>query len=145
MRAYFFIGTGLLCFASMGIVHKLGDRTRGQPLGIALFATLTASLISFLYAVLFQNAVVFSIPGRVVLLAIPFGISAALAIWMFQVGLRYGHIATSWLLINLSAGVPAVLSILFYREGLTWKRVGVLGLVILSLLLLWWDRRKVAQ
>jgi drug/metabolite transporter (DMT)-like permease len=55
--------------------------------------------------------------------------------------LRHGSIATSWLLINLSAGVPTVLSIVFYREAVGWKKALVLVLVVVSLLLLWWDRR----
>ncbi|MBV9677684.1 MAG: EamA family transporter [Acidobacteriaceae bacterium] len=142
LAAYLLMAAGLVSFAGMGIVHKLGDRYGAQPLGIALFAMLTASAVSFLYTALFQGAAIHTIPPRVMLLAVPFGASAAIGLWLFQRGLRYGHIATSWLLINLSSGIPTVLSILFYREPLNLKRMLVFLLVIASLLLLWWDRRK---
>ena len=41
---------------------------------------------------------------------------AAIALWLFQRGLRYGRIATSWLLINLSSAVPTALSVIVYHE-----------------------------
>ncbi len=140
--AYLLMGAGLASFASMGIVHKLGDRSGAQPLGISLFAMGTASLVSLTYALIFQGATISTIPKAIILLALPFGVSAALGLWLFQRGLRYGHIATSWLLINLSSGIPTVLSVVFYRESLNLRKILVLLLVIASLLLLWWDRRK---
>ena len=76
------------------------------------------------------------------LIAIPFGAGAALALWLFQRGLRYGRIATSWLLINLSAGVPTVLSVVIYHEPLSTRRISVLLLIVVSLALLWWDRKQ---
>lgn len=140
--AWWFMGAGLLSFASMGIIHKLGDRVAAQPLGIALFAMTTAGLVSLIYASLFGGGALFSIPALAIGIALPFGASAAIALWLFQKGLRFGHIATSWLLINLSAGIPTVLSVIFYREPLSLRKAGVLLLVVASLLLLWWDRRS---
>ena len=142
IAAYMLMAGGLVSFAGMGIIHKLGDRRQAQPLGIALFAMLTAALVSFLYNIVFQNAVIRTMPPRAMLLALPFGAAAAIGLWLFQRGLRYGHIATSWLLINLSSGVPTILSILFYREPLNFKKLLVFLLVVASLVLLWWDRRK---
>jgi EamA domain-containing membrane protein RarD len=80
--------------------------------------------------------------SRVVLIALPFGASAAIALWLFQRGLRYGRIATSWLLINLSSAVPTALSVIIYHEPLTLKKASVLVLIVVSLLLLWWDRKQ---
>ena len=65
-----------------------------------------------------------------------------MALWLFQRGLRYGRIATSWLLINLSAGVPTVLSVVVYHESLSLRKTLVLLLIVLSLALLWWDRKQ---
>jgi drug/metabolite transporter (DMT)-like permease len=139
--SYLFMALGLLSFAAMGVVHKIGDRFNAQPLPIALYALITAGLLSAV-RVFWTHAISTNfVPPHILLIAIPFGASAGLALWFFQRGLRHGSIATSWLLINLSAGVPTVLSILFYREVIGWKKAGVLGLVVLSLLLLWWDRR----
>ena len=138
---YLFVLVGLLSFAAMGIIHKIGDRVAAQPLPIALYAVLSAGLLSGLRVLSTHALATNSLPPRILLIAVPFGASAGLGLWFFQKGLRYGSIATSWLLINLSAGVPTVLSIVFYREALGWKKISVLLLVILSLLLLWWDRR----
>ena len=132
---------GLVCFAGMGIIHKLGDRAGAHPLGLSLFAMGAAATASFLYTLVAQNNSLQTIPHVVMLLALPFGASAGLGLWVFQQGLRHGHIATSWLLINLSSGVPTVLSMVVYREPLTARKLGVFLLVIASLLLLWWDRR----
>ena len=71
-----------------------------------------------------------------------FGIFAALALWIFQKGLRFGRIATSWLLINLSSALPTVLSVVIYHEPLGLRKALVLALVVASLLLLWWDRKQ---
>ena len=140
--SYLFMAIGLLSFAAMGIVHKIGDRFDAQPLPIALYALVSAGAISAL-RVLWTHAVSLTpTPPLILLVAIPFGASAGLALWFFQKGLRHGSIATSWLLINLSAGVPTVLSIVFYREVVGWKKVSVLCLIVVSLLLLWWDRRN---
>lgn len=138
---YALMATGLVCFASMGIIHKLGDRLHAQPLGIAMIAMTTATLISLASATLLQGDAIRTIPLTAILIALPFGASAGIALWVFQRGLRYGHIATSWLLINLSAGIPTTLSIFVYREPLTTRKMLVLLLVTISLLLLWWDRR----
>jgi drug/metabolite transporter (DMT)-like permease len=138
--AYLFMAGGLIAFASMGIIHKLGDRSKAHPLGLSLIAMGVASAASFIYAALFQGSVQ-TMPRFTMLLALPFGASAGLGLWFFQQGLRYGRIATSWLLINLSAGVPTVLSMIFYREPFTLRKLCVFLLVIASLLLLWWDRR----
>jgi EamA domain-containing membrane protein RarD len=143
--AYLLMGAGLLSFAGMGIVHKLGDRWNAQPLGIAIIAMGTASLISLLASLALQGSAILTIPRLAILIAIPFGMSAAVALWLFQKGLRHGHIATSWLLINLSSGVPTVLSLIVYKEPLTPRKLGVFALVIISLLLLWWDRRGQAK
>jgi EamA domain-containing membrane protein RarD len=132
----------LVSFAAMGIIHKLGDRTHAQPMGIALFTMLTAGLASLVLATVSGTAALRSTPPTAILIALPFGASAAAALWIFQKGLRFGHIATSWLIINLSAGIPTVLSILVYREPINLKKLGVLLLVLMSLLLLWWDRRE---
>ena len=125
----------------MGIIHKIGDRLGAEPLPIALYALVSAGLFSG-GRVLWTHAISsgFALPP-LLLIAIPFGGAAGLALWFFQKGLRYGSIATSWLMINLSAAVPTVLSVLFYREAIGSKKILVLGLIVVSLLLLWWDRR----
>src|SRR5258708_36916707 len=142
MRAgYWFMFFGLLSFAAVGIIHKLGDRYACDALHIALFTMATSCVLSFLNAALWQRESLLSWNAGVVLIALPFGASAAIALWLFQRGLRYGRIATSWLLINLSSAVPTALSVIVYHEPLTLKKAIVLGLIVTSLLLLCWDRK----
>jgi len=129
--ATFYIVAGLFSFAGMGIVHKFGEL-----LTMVFSATLAATQTCFTGGSLFRT------PATVALVAVPFGISCSLALWVFQAGLRHGHISTSWLLINLSSGVPALLSLLVYHDRLTPRQVAATGLAVVALFLLWWDRRQ---
>jgi drug/metabolite transporter (DMT)-like permease len=139
---YWFMLAALFSFGAMGIVHKMGDRRACNPLHIALFTMATASVLSVIYLVVAHRTSLNSWKTAVPLIALPFGACAAAALWLFQRGLRYGRIATSWLLINLSAAIPTVLSVVVYREPMKPRKVSILLLVVASLVLLWWDRRQ---
>ena len=54
--------------------------------------------------------------------AVAFGICAAIAILAFQVSIAVGKVTVAWLVMNLSAGVPALVSIWLYHESLTWLK-----------------------
>lgn len=142
---YWFMIAALLSFAGMGIAHKLGESLRCQAMGIALVTMLTGCAVSLLRTVVGRGPALSAVPAHVALLAVPFGVSAALAIFLFQKGLRYGRIVTSWLLINLSSAVPTLLSALVYHEPLSARRLITLGLIGISLLLLWWDRARIGD
>ena len=139
---YWFVLVGLLSFAAMGVIHKLGDRYTCSALNISLYTMATSCVLSLIYTAVSQPASLSSWNSRVPLIALPFGASAAAALWLFQRGLRYGRIATSWLLINLSAAIPTGLSVAVYHEPLSLRKAGVLLLIVVSLLLLWWDRKQ---
>lgn len=139
---YWFMIVGLFSFAAMGIIHKLGDRHACNALNIALFTMATSCVLSLIYTAVSQRASLSSWTFAVPLVALPFGASAAAALWLFQRGLRYGRIATSWLLINLSSGIPTILSVVIYREPLSLRKAAVLLLIVTSLVLLWWDRKQ---
>ena len=132
---------GLLSFAGMGVAHKMGDRWSADPLLIAIFTMFSAAGCSFLIA-MFKNPAAFRTLPPPIFLALPFGVSAALGLWFFQKGLRFGHIASSWLLINLSSAIPTVLSIAVYREPLNARKALAFVLLVASLILLWWERRS---
>ena len=139
---YWFMLVGLVSFAAMGVIHKLGDRYTCSALNISLFTMATSCVFSLIYTAISQPASLSSWNPRAPLIALPFGASAAAALWLFQRGLRYGRIATSWLLINLSAAVPTALSVIVYHEPLNLRKFAVLVLIVISLLLLWWDRKQ---
>ena len=54
---------------------------------------------------------------------------------------RHGDIATSWLAINLSSGLPTIASILIYHEPVGLQRAVALCLIPVSMALLWKDKR----
>jgi drug/metabolite transporter (DMT)-like permease len=132
----------LLSFAAMGVFHKLADVLHCDPLHLSIFTMGFAALFSVINVFLFDLDPLIGIPGKVILIAIPFGIFTAAAFWFFQRGLRLGKIATSWLVINLSSAIPTILSILVYREPVNGRKVLILVLVLISLFLLWWDRTR---
>jgi drug/metabolite transporter (DMT)-like permease len=139
---YWFLLVALLSFAAMGIIHKLGDRHTCNALNIALFTMATSCVLSLIYVLAFQRPSFSAWNHAVPLIAVPFGACAASALWLFQRGLRYGRIATSWLLINLSSAIPTILSVVVYHEPLSRKKLLVLFLILVSLVLLWWDRKQ---
>jgi drug/metabolite transporter (DMT)-like permease len=63
------------------------------------------------------------------------------AILTFQIGVRFGNISTSWLIINLSTAVPTLLSIVIYREEVGLRRGIALVAIVLSLFFLWKDQQ----
>lgn len=137
---YFFMVMGLLSFAVLGIFHKLADKFDSDPLNITLFAMGSAALITTFNVFFLASGESTKIPAAVFLIAVPFGVFASSGFWFFQRGLRFGNIATSWLLINLSSSVPTMLSTIIYHEPVSWRKIWALILVVCSLLLLWWDR-----
>lgn len=84
-------------------------------------------------------------PGRDVPEAPPsvrsiYGVFASAGFWFFQTGLRYGRIATSWLVINLSGAVPTVLALVIYKEQMNLQKGVGFAMAVGALLLMWWDR-----
>jgi multidrug transporter EmrE-like cation transporter len=68
------------------------------------------------------------------------GTIALCALWAFQEGIKHGKIATGWLIINLSAAIPTVASIVVYQEAVSLKKLGILGLIVIAIVLVWLDR-----
>lgn len=137
---YLFACLAMLAFGMLGILSKLSDRRNCSPLAttVSLFAVSTA--ITGL-AILLGKKASFAAPGSVIGVALGFGIVTVLSSWVFLYGIRFGKITTSWVIINLSAIVPALASTLIYGEKVSPKRLVLLLLVIGAVLLLWKDMR----
>jgi drug/metabolite transporter (DMT)-like permease len=138
-ESYLYTLIALLSFSALGVFHKLADtfQCRPSPVNALLYGW---SLV-FVAITLAAKSADWSPPGGVPALAIPFGISASIAILAFQAGIRHGDIATSWLAINLSSGIPTVASILIYHEPVGLTRAVALCLIPVSMALLWKDKR----
>ena len=103
------------------------------PLGGAFFAS------GFVW---FSGAAAEPVPAAVLWIAAPFGVSAAVGGLAFQSAIHCGKISTGWLIINLSAVVPALASTWIYREALNSRKSVVVGLIFVSICLLWKDRAE---
>ena len=131
---------GLLSFSLIGVLHKVADVVRSRPSAINALLV-GSSLLFVLLFVMFGTASGPAVPTRVAAIAIPFGVAASVAILAFQAGVKHGNIATSWLAINLSAGIPTVASILIYDEPVGTGKALALALIPVSMFLLWMDKK----
>lgn len=138
-EGYLYTLLALLGFSILGVFHKLADTFRCRP--SAVNALLYGWSLVFVSAGLAIKGGGWAAPSGIAGLALPFGISASIAILAFQAGIRHGDIATSWLAINLSSGVPTVASILIYHEPVGFARAVALCLIPVSMALLWKDKR----
>ncbi|MBZ5619157.1 MAG: hypothetical protein LAQ69_10620 [Acidobacteriia bacterium] len=137
-EGYLYTLLALVGFGALGVFHKLADTFRCRPSSVN--ALLYGWSLAFAAITLALKPVGWSAPRTIPGLAIPFGVSASIAILAFQAGIRHGDIATSWLAINLSSGVPTLASIFIYHEPVGWKRAIALGLIPVSMALLWKDK-----
>jgi drug/metabolite transporter (DMT)-like permease len=141
---YLFMLGGLLAFSMMGVLHKLAEVRRCQPrmINVLLFAWSTVFVCAYVAISPDLDA---HIPAKVATIALPSGLGAALAILSFQTGIQYGKIATSWLIINLSTGLPTAASIVLYHEKVDARKLIALACMLGSMLLLWKDKKNQEQ
>ena len=87
----------------------------------------------------------FRLPAKVTGVAIGFGICAAVAILAFQTSIALGKVIVAWLVMNLSAGLPALVSIWIYRERLTVIKCVAFGIALVALLCLFQGKKQELQ
>jgi drug/metabolite transporter (DMT)-like permease len=102
---------------------------------------LWAAVLTALYTLFINPSGFHHIPARVLLIGAAAGVLSSLALFSFQASLRYGKISTSWLILNLSVGVPVAISVIAYGEKVTIGKGFGLLLVLAAILLLWWDKK----
>jgi drug/metabolite transporter (DMT)-like permease len=138
---YLFAVLAMLSIGILGILSKLADRDDCTPLNTTLVLFGGSSLLMALYVGVIQRATL-NPPAIVTGTALFFGALAVLAFWVFLFGLQFGKITTSWIFMNLSAIVPAVLSTVLYHEKISAAKTLTLGLVVASIVLLWKDKQQ---
>jgi drug/metabolite transporter (DMT)-like permease len=132
----------LLGFGLLGIFHKIADHPQCRPRMITMLLLLWAAVLTAIYTLTINPTGFHHVPLRVIVIGAAAGVLSSLALFSFQASLRYGKISTSWLILNLSVGVPVAISVLAYAEKVTIaKGVGLL-LVLAAILLLWWDKKR---
>jgi len=140
MLGYILALVSMISFGLLGIFHKLADRQKCTPFMITVVLFTTSTFVMGMWVLLFKNAQ-FAPPKEVIAVALPFGLATVISLWVFQYGIRFGKITTSWVIINLSAAVPTVASTVMYDEPLGIRKLLILVLIAASILLLWKDRQ----
>jgi drug/metabolite transporter (DMT)-like permease len=137
---YLFLFSSIVSFGLLGIFHKVADHPQCRPKMTALLLHFWGGVLAVIYTMAFdQRGLIF--PPKVLLIGSCTGLVASLTLFIFQTALKYGKISTSWLIINLTAAVPVLISTLVFKERIgTTKAMGV-GLVFAAMIMLWLDKR----
>jgi drug/metabolite transporter (DMT)-like permease len=134
---------GALSFGLAACVSKVADRQDCKPsaLVVSLFGWAAALMLVRTFAL----GAGFHIPAKAVGVAVVLGVCAAVAFFAFQSSIALGKVTVGWLVMNLSAGVPAVASIWFYKERLTPLKCVAFAIALAALLCLFQGKRLEAR
>lgn len=141
MIGYLYMILSLTCFGFIGIFAKVADSRSCKPSAVYTLAYGWSVLFGILFVAIFSEAD-FRVPAVVYEIALPFGVASVIGGIVFLAGIRFGKISTSWLIINLSAAIPAVASIVLYHEQVSLRKIAVVALAIISVFLLWKDKKS---
>jgi len=138
---------GAISFGLLGSVLKAAERRKANAAGLVVSAYAWPALLMLARTLFLQPSG--HVPTKVYVIAVIFGICAAVASLAFQVSISIGKVTVGWLMMNLSAGVPVVVSVWMYHENLTLLKVVALGLVLVSIFFLFWgqviEKRAIAR
>jgi len=134
---------GAVSFGLLACVSKVAERRRCHPSALVVWVFGWAALIMLFRSLTVSGKAPVTWP--VVALGVVFGICAAVAYFAFQLSIAIGNVTVGWLVMNLSAGVPALVSIWLYGERLTALKFIAFCLALLSLLCLFQGNRLEAR
>jgi drug/metabolite transporter (DMT)-like permease len=138
---YLYMIMSLTCFGFIGICAKLADTRGCKPVAVYTLAYGWSFLFGAVFVALFRGAD-FRVPTAIYAIALPFGVASVVGGIVFLAGIRYGKISTSWLIINLSAAIPAVGSVVMYHEQVNVRKMAVVALAAVAVILLWKDKQS---
>jgi drug/metabolite transporter (DMT)-like permease len=134
---------GALSFGLLACASKVAERKNsnsaalvGWVFGWATLAMLGRSLMTAGQA---------HVTMPVVAIAMVFGVCAAVAYFAFQLSIAVGRVTVGWLMMNLSAGIPAIVSILLYGEKVTLLKSVAFALALVALACLFQGHRIEAR
>jgi drug/metabolite transporter (DMT)-like permease len=130
---------GALCFGLMACVSKLAERKKCNTSALVVWIFAWATL--FMAGQSFRLAGKFQLTWPVVGLAVGLGICAAVGYFAFQSSIALGKVTVAWLMMNLSAGVPALVSIYLYGEKMSLLKSIAFTLALVALLCLFQGNR----
>jgi len=129
-----------VAFGLLGCVSKAAEQ-RGC-VASALVASVFgwATLVMLLRTAALHSG--FQMPLKAVAIAVACGICAAVAYLAFQTSIKTGKVTFGWLMMNLSSGVPAAVSIWIYKEKLSPIKIIAFALGLASVLCLFWGQKS---
>jgi drug/metabolite transporter (DMT)-like permease len=130
---------GAISFGLLACVAKLAERRQCNAPALVVWLFGWAALM-MLGESLFHTGRT-HITWQIIVLGVVFGICAAVATFAFQLSIEVGKVTVGWLFMNLSAGVPALVSIWLYHEKLTPLKSIAFCLALLSLFCLFQGNR----
>ena len=129
---------GAISFGLLGTAMKVAERRKADAAGLVVSTFAWATMATLVRTLLLKSGGY--VPTKVYVIAVIFGICGAVASLAFQVSISIGKVTVGWLMMNLSAGVPVVVSIRMYHERLTGLKLIALGLVLVSIFFLSWGQ-----
>jgi len=143
----FFCFLGAISFGLLGTAFKAAERRKANAAGLVIACFAWPALIMLTRTLLLKSSV--HLPGKVYVIAVVFGMCAAIASLAFQLSISIGKVTVGWLMMNLSAGIPAIVSIWVYHERLTLFKGVAFALIVISIGLLCYgqvmERRAVTE
>lgn len=130
---------GALAFGVLGSVSKVAEQRQCAASGLVVGMCGWAALAMLVRTFMLPTG--FHIPLKVVPVAVACGVCAAVAYFAYQTSIKVGKVTVGWLMMNLSAGVPAVVSIWVYDEKLTPIKIIAFALGLISVLCLFQGQR----
>lgn len=129
---------GSVSFGMLGLISKVAERKKCNASALVLSLVGWSTLLMLARIVSSHSG--FLIPFKAIGAAIAFGIIGTVAYFAFQKSIEIGKVAIGWLMMGLSTGVPAIVSIWLYKETLTGLKVTAFALALVAMLLLFWGR-----
>lgn len=130
---------GALAFGAQGSVSKLAEQRRCVASGLVVSMCGWAAVAMLGRSLTLPSG--FNVPLRVVPVAVACGFCSAVAYFAFQTSIQVGKVTVAWLMMGLSAGVPAVVSIWVYNEKLTATKIIAFALGLAAVLCLFQGQR----
>ena len=134
---------GAVSFGLLACVSKMAERRDCNTSALIVWLFGWATLFMFGQSLTLHGTV--HMTWTVVALAVTLGSFAAIAYFAFQTSIARGKVTVGWLMMNLSAGVPAAVSIWMYGEKLSLLKSIAFGLAVVSLICLFQGNRLEAQ
>lgn len=130
---------GTLSFGLLGCASKAAERRNCQAEAFIVMVYVWATIVMVIRTAGVPSPL--SLPLKAVAVAIGCGACAAIAYYAFQLSISFGKVAVGWLMMNVSAAIPAIVSIFVYGEKLTRLKIFAFGLALVSLFFIFRGRR----